>query len=80
MLEIFDDYMRLTVAGKVVATAEWDRYNTADCTGAWVVSWCTNRLFDRDQAITALTVAELRAAGCSDDNPVVAAFLSELNW
>jgi hypothetical protein len=80
MLKIFDDYMELTVAGKVVATAEWSKYNTADCTGAWTVSWCTNRLFNRDQAITALTVAELRAMGRTDDDPVVASFLEELRW
>jgi hypothetical protein len=76
MLEIFEDYMELTVAGKVVATAEWSKYNTADCTGAWTVSWCTNR----DQAITALTVAELRSMGRSDGDPVVASLLSELRW
>jgi hypothetical protein len=80
MLEIFDDYMELTVAGRIVATAEWSKYNTADCTGAWSVSWCTNRLFNRDQAITALTVAELRAMGRTDDDPVVASLLSELRW
>jgi hypothetical protein len=80
MLEIFDDYMELTVADKVVATAKWSKYRTADCTGAWTVSWCTNRLFNRHQAITALTVAELRAAGLTDDDPVVASLLSELRW
>jgi hypothetical protein len=80
MLEIFDDYMELTVDGKIVATAEWSKYNTADCTGAWTVSWCTNRLFNRVQAITALTVAELRAMGRTDDDPVVASFLEELRW
>jgi hypothetical protein len=80
MLEIFDDYMELTVNGTIVATAEWSKYNTADCTGAWTVSWCTNRLFNREQAITALTVAELRAIGRTDDDPVVASLLSELRW
>jgi hypothetical protein len=80
MLEIFDDYMALTVAGKVVATAEWSKYNTADCTGAWIVSWCTNRLFNRDQAITALTIAELRATGRTDDDPLLAALHEELRW
>lgn len=80
MLEIFDDYMELSAAGRVVATAEWSKYNTADCTGAWTVSWCTNRLFNRSQAISALTVAELRAAGRTDDDPVVASLLSELRW
>lgn len=44
------------------------------------MSWCTNRLFNRDQAVTALTVAELRAMGRTDDDPVVASFLEELRW
>jgi hypothetical protein len=77
-LRIYDDFMSLEVDGREVATAEWSKYNTADCTGAWTVSWCTNRLFDRDQAITALTVAELQAAGRGDDDPMVATLLSEL--
>jgi len=77
-IRIYDDFMCLSDGYRVLATALWSRDNTADCSGAWSVSWCTNRLFNRDQAITALTVAELRAVGRSDDDPVVATFLEEL--
>jgi hypothetical protein len=79
-LSIYDGFMSLEVDGREVATGRWSQYAAADGSGAWIVSWCTNRLFDRDQAITALTVAELRAAGRGDDDPTVAALLEELRW
>lgn len=78
-LRIYEDLMSMEVDGREVATAEWSKCNTtADCTGVWIVSWCTNRLFNRNQAITALTVAELRAKGHADDDPTVAALLKDL--
>jgi hypothetical protein len=78
-LRIFENFMSVEVDGREVATAEWSKDNTADCTGVWTVSWCTNRLLNRNQAITALTVAELRAKGHTDDDPLVAALLEELH-
>jgi hypothetical protein len=78
MIEITDHYMTLTVEDKVIATARYSQHAAADGFGAWIVSWCANRLFKRGQAITALTIAELRAIGRSDDDPIVAALLGEL--
>jgi hypothetical protein len=51
-IKISDDFMCLEIAGIVIATAR----ERAD--GWWEVShW--PRFFDRDQAITALTITEL---------------------
>lgn len=44
-------------------TAEHVRIPAADGGGAWVVSWCPTRLFDRNQAVTALTLAEFATSG-----------------
>lgn len=40
------------------AYAEFRRHAAADGNGAWVVSTRTARLFNRDQAISAMTIAE----------------------
>ncbi len=55
-VKIDDDFMSLEIDGKVVATAKRR-------TGGWweVSHW--PRFFDRNQAITALTVTELLEAG-----------------
>jgi hypothetical protein len=79
-IRIDDSYMSAEVAGRVVATARFSRYTAADGNGAWIVSWCTNRLFNRDEAITALTVAELLAIGYADDDSVVVSLREELHW
>lgn len=51
--------------------------------GAWVVSWCPLRPFDRDQAITALTLAEFVTNGTVDAThkrwPFVRDFAAELD-
>src|SRR5262249_43013308 len=39
--------------------------------GAWIVSTHPARLFSRNQAITALSLAERLAAGYGDDDPFV---------
>lgn len=79
-LRIYEDFMSLEVDGREVATAEWSKYNTADCNRGVDRGLVHQPLFTRSQAITALTVAELRAAGRGDDDPVVATLLSELRW
>jgi hypothetical protein len=70
-IKIEDDLMSLVVDGAVVATAR----NRAD--GWWEVSrW--PRFFDRNQAITALTITELLDSGRDNDDPVVRALREEL--
>jgi hypothetical protein len=70
-IKINDDLMRLEINGKAIATA-WRRE------GGWweVTHW--PRFFDRNQAITALTVTELLETGHSDDDPLIVALREEL--
>jgi hypothetical protein len=68
-----DESMTLEIDGSVIATATW--------VGAyeWVVDpW--PKYFDRNQAITALTIAERLALGYGDDDPHVIAWLEELGF
>ncbi len=70
-IKIDDDFMSLEIDGKVVATAKRR-------TGGWweVSHW--PRFFDRNQAITALTVTELLEAGRDSNDPLVLALREEL--
>jgi hypothetical protein len=70
-IKIDEQYMRLEVAGVVIATAQ-------QRPGGWweVTHW--PRFFDRDQAITALTVTELLETGRTNDDPLVTALREEL--
>ena len=70
-IKIDDDFMSLEIDGKVVATAKRR-------TGGWgeVSHW--PRFFDRNQAITALTVTELLESGRDSRDPLVAAVREEL--
>jgi len=77
-IQITDDFMSLEIDGRVVATARFSQHAAADGHGAWIVSCRPARLFSRNQAITALTVAELLADGYTDDDPLVAALREEL--
>jgi hypothetical protein len=70
-IRIDDPFMFLEVDGLVVATAR----ERSD--GWWEVThW--PRFFDRNQAITALTVTELLATGHSVDDPLMTALREEL--
>ena len=55
----------------VVATARFSEHAASDGNGAWVVSTHPAPLFTRDQAITALTLAERLAAGYDDSDSFV---------
>jgi hypothetical protein len=77
-VRIEDNFMALEVDGAVVATARFSKDAAADGNGAWIVSSHPLRLFYRDQAITALTLAERRAAGFGDDDPFVKSWRKEL--
>ena len=70
--------MTLEVDDRVVATARFSQHAAADGNGAWIVSTHPARLFNRDQAITALTLAERLAAGFGDDDPFVKSWREEL--
>jgi hypothetical protein len=78
MIEINDECMILIVDGKVVATARLSRHAAGNGGGAWIVSSCPARLFTHDQAVTALTVAELGQSGYPDSHPLVVALRAEL--
>jgi hypothetical protein len=70
-IEINDEFMRLEMDGRIIAVAR----ERSD--GWWEVShW--PRFFDRNQAITALNVAELLHSGHDRDDPLVRALHEEL--
>ena len=70
-IRIGDGIMHLEIDGRVVATA------TERVGGWWEVTYWP-RFFDRNQAITALTVTELLESGRDSNDPLVAALREEL--
>ncbi len=70
-ISIGDGFMSLEIDGRVVATA-------TERAGGWreVTYW--PRCFDRNQAITALTVTELLESGRDSGDPLVRALRDEL--
>ena len=58
--KINDDSMSLEIDGRILATAELREPAAADGHGAWVVSCHLGRLFTRNQAITAMVLADHR--------------------
>ena len=78
-IRITDDEMTLEMDGRVVATARYSDHAAANGGGAWIVSTHPARLFGRNEAITALTLAERLAAGYPDDDPFVKSWSEELN-
>ena len=70
-IKIEDDFMSLEVDGTILATAR----KRAD--GRWEVSH-RPRFFDRNQAITALTITELLNSGRDSNDPLVRALREEM--
>ena len=70
--------MSLEIGGRVIATAELRKRAAADGHGAWIISCHPGRLFTRNQAITAMALAERLAAGYGDDDPFVIGWREEL--
>jgi hypothetical protein len=68
VIGINDEYMSLTVDDEVIITARFNRHAAPNGKGA---PTHPARLFSRNQAITALTVAERLAAAYGDDDPLV---------
>ena len=77
-VRIEDNFMALEVNGAVVATARFSQHAAADGNGAWIVSTHPARLFSRNQAITAMVLAERLACGYGDDDPFVQGWREEL--
>jgi hypothetical protein len=77
-VRIEDHIMTAEYDGRVIATARYSLNAAADGQGAWIVSGLPCRLFARNQAITAMVLAERLAAGFGDDDPFVIGWREEL--
>lgn len=75
--QIEDQLMTVEHDGRVLATATYNS-QAADGQGAWIVSGLPHRLFTRDQAITAMVLAERLSAGYGDDDLFVVGWREEL--
>jgi hypothetical protein len=76
---IEDRFMSAEHDGRVIATARYSSHAAADGQGAWIVSGLPRRLFTRNQAITAMVLAERLEAGYGDDDPFVTGWREELS-
>ena len=77
-IEITSNHMTAVYGGAVIATARFSEHAPADGNGAWIVSTHPAWLFDRNDAITALTIAERLAAGYGDNDPFVKSWRAEI--
>ena len=75
---IEDDFMCAEQDGHVIASARYSSHAAADGQGGWIVSDHPSRLFNRNQAITAMVLAERLAAGYGDDDPFIIGWPEEL--
>ena len=75
---IEDGYMTAEYDGQVIATAQYSAHVAAGGQGAWIVSGLPRRMFSRDQAITAMVLAERLAAGYGNDDSFVIGWREEL--
>jgi hypothetical protein len=75
---IEDQLMTAEFGGRVIATARYSSQAAADGQGPWTVSGLPHRLFTRNQAITAMILAERLAAGFGDNDPFVIGWREEL--
>jgi hypothetical protein len=75
---IEDHFMTAEYGGRVTATARYGAQAAAEGRGAWFVSGLPRRSFNRNQAITAMVLAERLAAGFGDDDAFVIGWREEL--
>ena len=75
---IDDDFMTTEFNGRVIATARYSADAAADGQDPWTVAGLPRRLFTRNQAITAMVLAERLAAGYGDDDLFVIGWREEL--
>lgn len=64
--------------GHVIATARYSSQAAAEGQGAWTVSGLPRRLFNRNQAITAVVLGERLATGHGDGDPFVIGWREKL--
>jgi hypothetical protein len=77
-IRIDDNFMTAERDGRVIATARYCEHAENDGCGLWMLSGWPGRLFTRNQAITAMVLAERLAAGHGDDDPFVIGWREEL--
>ena len=75
---IEDDFMSAEYDGRLIATARYCEGAVDDGQGAWIVAGLPGRLFSRNQAITAMVLAERLAAGYGDNDLFVIGWREEL--
>ena len=75
---IDDNFMTAEYDGRVIATARYCQHAKDDGRGVWTVSGWPGRFFTRNQAITAMVLAERLAAGYGDYDPFVMGWREEL--
>jgi hypothetical protein len=75
---IDDHYMTAEFHGRVIATARYSLDAAADGQGAWIVTGLPRRVFTRNQAITAMVLAERLTVGFGDDDVFVIGWREEL--
>ena len=63
MININDESMTLVIDDRVVATTRYSLHAAANGRGAWIVSTDPARLFGRNDAITALSIARAPGGG-----------------
>ena len=66
--------------GRVIATAPYSSHEATEGQGLWIVSVLPRRMFSRNQAITAMVLAERLAAGFGDDDLFVTALAVFVAW
>ena len=76
---IEDRFMSAEDDRRVIATARYSSHAAAEGQGGWMVSDWPGRLFNRNQAITAMVLAERLAAGYGDNDPFVAGWREEMS-
>jgi hypothetical protein len=75
---IEDNFMTAEYGGRVIATARYSSDAAAEGQRAWIVSGLPRQLFSRDQAITAMVLAERLAAGYGEDDLFAIGWREEL--
>jgi hypothetical protein len=75
---IDNDFMTAEYDGRVIASARCCEDAVDDGHGVWAVSGRPGRLFTRNQAITAMVLAERLAAGHGDGDVFVIGWREEL--
>jgi hypothetical protein len=64
--------------GRIITTARYSSHAAANGQGAWIASDYPSCLFTRNQAITALVLAEGLATDHGDDDPFIIGWREEL--